>query len=110
MNGLSFLFAYALTLGLETCTLYLILRKQHGAKSIIINSILANSITLPFVWFVFPYFLHDYWLAIGLSEIFALLAEAAYYRKAFAKLGWKDALFASFACNSISFCIGLLLI
>ena len=109
MNQLTFLFAYALTVCLETGALCLMLRKRHGTQSIILNSIIANSITLPFVWFFFP-MLGMGWIAqTAVAELFAFIAEAAYYKMAFSKLGWKGALLASLACNLISFGMGLLL-
>jgi hypothetical protein len=105
-----FAFAYVLTIAIETAVAFLLLRKKYGAALIIRNSIVASSLTLPFVWFVFP-FLGFTWVAYtALAEIFAFAVEAGFYRVAFPKMGWPDAVKVSFLCNAASFAVGLLLV
>jgi len=106
---LNFISAYALTIILETGMLYLLMRKRYNDKTITLNSVIANSITLPIVWFVFPYLGLAWPIQIAVSELFAFICEAVYYKISFAKLGWMDAIIASFLCNSLSFGVGLLL-
>jgi hypothetical protein len=98
-----------MTLIIETSALFLLLRRRYDARTIVLNSIIANTITVPVVWFVFP-FLGLGWVAeTAMAELFAFVCEALYYKKAFAGIGWYDAFFVSFACNSLSFGFGLLL-
>lgn len=106
---LNFISAYALTVILETGMLFLLMRKRYPAGTIIMNSVISNSITLPFVWFFFPILGLEWPVQIAISEMFAFICEAVYYKTAFAKLGWTDSIIASFLCNSLSFGVGLLL-
>jgi len=109
MSGLSFIFAYALTLIVETCMLFLLLHKRYDARTIMLNSMIANSITLPFVWFAFPLLGMDWAAQTAIAEIFAFMCEAAFYKKAFIGISWKEAMFVSLACNSLSFVAGFML-
>ena len=102
-----FLVAYAFTLAIETTVILLLLRNRYPAPLIARNSIIASSLTLPFVWFVFPLSGLAWPVQTAISEIFAFLAEAGFYRLSFKGMGWKGALAASFACNAASFLSGL---
>ncbi len=105
---LDFPSAFFLTLLIEMPVCWLFLRRQQKPLRIALFALLANALTLPFVWFVFPFFVRDYWLALGLSEIFAFLSEAAIYSRAFG-LKAKYALALSFCANLLSFFAGLAL-
>lgn len=107
MVELDFFFAYLLTISIESAALFLILRGRYGALLILRNSILASSLTLPFVWFFFTTLGLPWGVQTALSEIFAAAVEGAIYTALFKKLGMRDALLASVACNWISFIIGL---
>ncbi len=64
----------------------------------------ASALTHPVVWFVFPRLLHiSYWAMVGWAEIFAVVAEGAY----FYLFGVKRALLWSLATNAASVTLGL---
>ncbi len=109
MMGLDFFQAYSITIALETILLFLILRERYPAGRIIRNSLVANTLTHPVVWFVFPLLGLAYSLQIGISEVFAFVAEAVVYFRFF---GWqlRYALFISLVCNLVSFSAGMLLL
>ncbi len=67
----------------------------------------ASAITHPLVWFVFfhPAVPGGYWGKVVAAELFAWLAEAAYFRFVFGR-GW--ALVGSLAANAASFGLGML--
>jgi spore maturation protein SpmA len=78
-------------------------------KQLVSAGIFASSLTLPYVWFVFPYlFLGKYSLSLGLSELFAWLVEALFY-KMFLKISFKNAIIASFIANLLSYSLGYFL-
>ena len=110
---MDFIHAYVLTILVETLLLFILLRKRYPATTIIRNSVVANSLTLPFVWFALPVLgsmLGLGWaLQTAAAELFAFGAEAAVYRVLFRKMDWADAVRVSFACNLLSFALGLVL-
>jgi hypothetical protein len=67
----------------------------------------ASTITHPIVWFGFftPHFSAGYWTRVVLAELFAWLAEAAYFRFLFRK---RRALLWSAVANGASVSLGLL--
>jgi hypothetical protein len=65
----------------------------------------ASAITHPFVWFVFPRLIPGYWASVTVSEIFAVVVEAAYLT-VWLKPGRATA--ASLVANGASFGLGLL--
>jgi hypothetical protein len=66
----------------------------------------ASSLTHPIVWFAFfhPALPGGYWTKVVAAELFAWLAEAAYFRFAFKR---KRAWLWSLCANSASFGLGL---
>jgi len=103
---LDFISAYALTITIETIILYLLLRDRYGTGLIVRNSLIASSLTLPFVWFVFPWLGSSWAVWTAMAELFAFGVEAGIYMMLFERMGWKQAVLASFICNSASFVIG----
>jgi hypothetical protein len=107
----SFFRAWIVTVVVETVALIVIFRKLFrkepvDLKLLISSGIFASSLTLPYVWFVFPYiFLGKYSLSLGLSELFAWLVEAVFY-KIFLKISLKNAIIASFIANLLSYSAG----
>ena len=65
----------------------------------------ASAITHPIVWFVIPRFGLSYLTMVVVAELFAWLAEAAYFAFAFRK---KRALLWSLIANGASFGLGML--
>jgi hypothetical protein len=103
-----FVYAYALTVIIETVIAILLLRGRYDKTLIVRNSIIANSLTLPFVWFLFPVLgFGSWWLQTAVAEVFAFVAEAVVYRALFPKIGLTEALKVSLACNVASFLAGL---
>ncbi len=105
-----FFLAWTITVVIETVILVGLFRKfskeTANAGLVITASIFANSLTLPYVWFVFPYvFLGHYSLGLILSEVFAWLAEAAFYKLCF-RLSWKKTLVFSLIANAVSYALG----
>ncbi len=107
---MDFLAAYVLTIAIEACALFALLRKNYGAALIAGNAVLASSLTLPFLWFAFPALGLPWGVQTALAEAFAVVAEAGIYRAAFRGMAWKDAFLASVCCNWLSFIIGIALI
>ena len=109
-----FFIAWLITITIETGVILVIFKyvlKNYVTefKLVVFASIFASSLTLPYVWFVFPYLpnLH-YPQNLILSELFAWLAEALFY-KIFLKLSPKQALLISLAANLASFVFGFLI-
>ncbi len=104
-----FLLAWVITVVSETVILTVLFRrfsKETNAGIVIIASIFASSLTLPYVWFVFPFvFLGHYFLGLILSELFAWLVEACFYRMSL-RLAWKKALAFSLIANAVSYALG----
>lgn len=67
----------------------------------------ASALTHPIIWFVFfsSVWQADYVTKVVVSELFAFLAEAAYFRYAFGK---KRALLWSAVANIASFSLGMI--
>ncbi|MFA5829970.1 MAG: hypothetical protein WC843_05795 [Candidatus Gracilibacteria bacterium] len=85
----------------------------HGSQAakarwlkIIFGIILASTLTLPYVWFLWPFFFQERITYIIISELWAWLMEAIFYRFYF-DMNWKKALTFSFILNACSFLIGL---
>lgn len=67
---------------------------------------LASMSTLPYIWFVFPIIISNHQIFIIISELFAFILEAIFYKFYF-PLQWKKAFLLSFFANLISFTLGL---
>ncbi|MCI0503989.1 hypothetical protein L0Y65_04725 [Candidatus Micrarchaeota archaeon] len=104
---MDFVFACALTVGIEAAALFLLLRGRYEAALIARNAAIASSLTLPFVWFAFPALGLGWGMQTALAEAFAALAEAGIYAFAFKGIKPEEALLASVLCNWCSFIIGL---
>ena len=65
----------------------------------------ASAITHPFVWFVFPRVVHPYLVMLLFAEAFAVIAEAAWFRR----LDMPRPLFWSFVANATSVGVGFAL-
>lgn len=79
---------------------------REGWLKIILGIVLASTLTLPYVWFLWPFFFRERTTYIIVSELWAWLMEALFYRFYFG-LNWKKALTFSFILNACSFLIGL---
>jgi hypothetical protein len=111
-----FLLALIFTVFVETILLWLIIRKifkfkegRFNTPNIIFAGIMASFSTIPYVWYVFPILI--YWsfkLSLILSEIFAILVEAIFYKFYF-DIKFRYCLFTSFICNLFSWGLGYLL-
>jgi len=102
--------AWALTLAIEAPILLLLIGRQSPIMRTAAIGALASTITLPFVWSVFPALIPAYYPALAAGELFALLAEALIYFRAFPWISPARALAYSFLCNCASFILGLLLL
>jgi hypothetical protein len=111
-----FLFALVFTIFIETIILWIFIRKIFKFKdgrfsnlNIIFAGIMASFSTIPYVWYVFPILI--YWsfkLSLILSEVFAFLVEAIFYRFYF-DVKFRYSLLISFVCNLFSWGLGYLL-
>ncbi len=72
-------------------------------------SVYANLATHPVVWFVVPTLISHWGKATLVAELWAWLAEAAFYRLTFSAAHWRAALGLSLAANLFSFGLGLAL-
>ena len=91
------------------CLLWYVFKiRVDGWQKIIIAGLFASFMTLPYVWFVFTMFFWQKNTYVIVSEMFAFIMEAIFYRF-FLKLDWKMAFLASLLCNAVSFLLGLLL-
>ncbi len=74
----------------------------------ILRALGASAITHPIVWFGFfhPAVPGSYWPKVIAAELFAWLAEAAYFAR---PLGWRRALGLSLLANAASVAVGLTL-
>jgi hypothetical protein len=107
-----FLISLALTIGLETAALYLLLRfplrykkESIPARMIIFAGFIVSFATLPYVWFIIPFFLRTYIAWVIAGESFAFILEGIFYNFIL-KVSWKHAFLLSFACNAFSFLAG----
>jgi hypothetical protein len=110
-----FLFALVFTVFIETIVLWIFIRKifkfkdgRFGTSNIIFAGIMASFSTIPYVWYVFPILI--YWsfkLSLILSEAFAILVEAIFYRFYF-DVKFRYSLLISFVCNLSSWGLGYL--
>jgi hypothetical protein len=105
--------AFALTLIIECSVVFFIFRQVLAPAcpkwrqfSLMV---FANLATHPAVWFIFPELPVGPWLSLGLSEGYAVGAEAFIYALVFPGVSWERATVASLAANAASFGIGLLL-
>jgi len=111
-----FLYSLVFTIFIETIILWIFIRKIFKFKkgrfsnlNIIFAGIMASFSTIPYVWYVFPILI--YWsfkLSLILSEIFAILVEAVFYRFYF-DIKFRYCLLISFICNLFSWGLGCLL-
>ncbi|MDD5339694.1 MAG: hypothetical protein PHV13_00410 [Candidatus ainarchaeum sp.] len=104
---MDFLQAYCLTLIVEGAVLFILLRSRYAAALIAKNTFVASTLTLPLVWFVFPRLGMAWSLQVAISEVFAVAAESGAYLLLFKKLGARDAVLVSAACNLASFLAGM---
>ena len=110
-----FLFALVFTIFIETIILWIFIRKifkfedgRFSTSNIIFAGIMASFSTISYVWYVFPILI--YWslkLSLILSEIFAFLVEAVFYRFYF-DVKFRYSLLISFVCNLFSRGLGYL--
>jgi hypothetical protein len=79
----------------------------RGLKCSLLGALGASAITHPIVWFGFfaPEWHASYWVKAVSAELFAWLAEAAYFAFLFKK---RNALFWSLVANASSLGLGLL--
>jgi hypothetical protein len=115
MYEIDFLVALLITIFVEFCVLYLLIRKQFRisktklpTERLILISIIASGLTLPYFWFVLPAFITQRvtYLIIGEGSIF--LIEAILYHKLL-EINLKIALTIALICNVASILAGLLL-
>ncbi|MBI5421350.1 MAG: hypothetical protein HZA35_03540 [Parcubacteria group bacterium] len=108
-----FFSALGFSIVIETIILLWIVRgvfriKKEGASfgRLVLVGFFATFATIPYVWYVFPVVFYDSWRkALILSEFFAVLVEAVFY-KYILGLSWKRALSVSLVCNASSFFLG----
>jgi len=106
-----FIAALLFTILIETAMLLLMLRVlkiKRDLKELLFAGILASSATLPYLWFVLPSFISPYSFYVAAGEILVILFEALIYAQIL-KLEMRIALIVSFACNLISFLMGIML-
>lgn len=106
-----FLFAWIVTVIIETLALFLIAKfcwKSWSLKNrkIIVTWILASTVTLPLLWFVLPWFFSSYLVYVLFWEILVTAIET-FIIKYSLKIERKMAIFASVVCNLCSFLIWL---
>lgn len=106
-----FFIALLFTIFVETILILFLLKKIYKQKDVgitkIINAgIFASTCTIPYVWFVFP-FVFSQPTALLLSELFAFVAEAIFYRL-FLKLSVKQSIVISLIANGASWSLGYL--
>jgi hypothetical protein len=85
------------------------LKINCGYFRLAIVTVFASCLTLPYVWFVFPEIIKDRLIFGIVSEIFAWIAESAFYWAAL-KIPSNKALVLSGLANGASFLIGLMVI
>ena len=83
--------------------------KKIGWADFVFGVIVASVMTLPYVWFVYYDFIKDRTTFAVVSELWAWLAEALFYKYYF-RTGLKRVLAFSFLLNLFSFLVGLLIV
>lgn len=107
-----FLRALGATVAIETATLWGLTRlagrggDRPPTGRVLANGILCSSATLPYLWFVLPAWVQGRTALMAIGEPAVTLAEAGILALALPAEPAK-ALALSFACNLISFLIGL---
>jgi len=106
-----FLKALGLTVTIETTVLWAVTRmlRRDGMPStgrVLACGALCSSATLPYLWFVLPAWVQDRPMLMAIGEPAVTLAEAGILALALPARPAR-ALALSFACNLISFLIGL---
>lgn len=110
-----FLQALGSTVGIETAVLWGLTRIFRGdgprpsAGRVLALGILCSSATLPYLWFVLPAWVPERTALMLIGEPAVTLAEAGILALALPARPMR-ALALSFACNLISFLIGLLIL
>jgi hypothetical protein len=106
----AWLIAFALTLASELAAVGWLARRlePHTGRRLALCTF-ANLATHPLVWFFFPAVLSPWVLATLVSEVWAWLVEAAFYRLTFPHASWRASLLLSLAANLTSFGLGLVL-
>lgn len=110
-----FLFALVFTVFIETIVLWIFIRKifkfkngRFSTSNIIFAGIMASFSTIPYVWYVSPILIYrSFKLSLILSEAFAILVEAIFYRFYF-DVKFRYSLLISFVCNLSSWGLGYL--
>ncbi len=109
---IAFLQALALTVSLEVIAAAALkkffgrrLALQEKYPRLLATVALASLLTLPYVWFIFPAFIQNGMPYIVVSELFAFVAEAAWYAFAL-RINIKNAVILSLAANALSYLIG----
>lgn len=102
LKALSFTWAVEVSLGVWLLRAHVTLHRRLGLL------FLGSALTHPCVWFVFPFIGLDFIPAMILAEIFAVVVEAAVYAVGAPGLRPLRALAISFALNSASLGLGLL--
>jgi hypothetical protein len=99
-----------LTLIIETLIASLFLTAFHIPRAFLGLVPLSSLLTLPVVWFAFPHLPLPPMVNLGLSEIFAVLAETAViYLGAVKTIPLRQVFILSFVMNAASFVIGFFL-
>jgi hypothetical protein len=108
-----FLFSLFLTILIETSVLFLLVRYYFKIDNIS-NSILlfagifSSFSTLPYLWFLLPQFIDSYNSLALIGELSVFLVESVVYYFVL-KVTIQRALILSFACNLVSFLIGMMI-
>lgn len=108
-----FLKSLALTIFIETLVMVLYFRfidcnKEIKISRLLLTGFIASFATLPYLWFIFPYFVHQKTGYAIVCESFAVFAEAIII-EAILRTKFLKSLLCSFACNTTSFLIGLII-
>jgi hypothetical protein len=102
--------AFAVTVAIELAlAVPLLARVERRLSRRAAAVVAANLATHPLVWFLFPGLAMGRAARVALSELWALLAEAAIYVIVWPSLRFRRALLVSLAANGVSAAVGLLL-
>jgi len=108
---IEFLKALLMTISIETIVLILISKTVYKRDNIsywilAICGVVASMATLPYLWFILPVFVKSkLWYKV-VSELTAFILEI-FIIKGFLRVDFKKSTVLSFACNLISYVIGL---